>query len=369
VSGVLHPPPEGLWLAHGAMAAPFGLGYPGRMLRSAAFLLSLLSLPACTPRVGGPAVPTDSGGPVDTADSGVPTDTDDSGEPDDSGDTADTTDTGPVDDDCPVFEGPSVAGQLDWGEVSGLVAASHGGFLWGHSDAQGRAAEIQAIDTDGGLLGSFLLDGASNTDWEDIARGPGPIDGASYLYIADTGDNGTSRSGVQVYRFLEPSQAGGGVIDDVERLELRYPDGAHDAETLLVDPISGDLILVERDRDDQGVSGIFLAEAPLSSEGITELERVGTLVFGSGPLPGDVDATAGDVSADGSLVMVRTHDRIWVFLRDPQAPIQEAFDSTPCPTPAVDEYKGEALAIAVDGSGFYTGGEGRGEPLHWFAAE
>ncbi len=270
---------------------------------------------------------------------------------------------------CPGFADATVAGTMSWGEVSGLASASTDGILWAHSDAQGRGAEVYAISTAAVLQGTFVLDGVSDYDWEDIARGPGPEDGVSYLYVGDMGDNSESRSSVQVYRFVEPTDFDGGTITGVETIELTYPDGAHDAETLLIDPLTGDLVLVQRDRDDQGVSGIFMAEAPLSTSGSTELTKVGSLTFGTDPLPGDVDTTGGDVSADGKLVLVRTHDKVWAFARDPNEPLHTAFDSPACGTPAVDESKGEAVTFAWDGSGYYTGGEGSNQPLHWYGSQ
>jgi len=269
---------------------------------------------------------------------------------------------------CPAFADATEAGTMSWGEVSGLASASTEGILWAHSDAQGNGAVVYAISTDAVLQGSFTLAGVSDYDWEDIARGPGPEDGVSYLYIGDTGDNSEYRSSVKVYRFEEPTDFDGGTITGVETIELTYLDGAHDAETLLIDPLTGDLIIVERDRDDEGVSGIFVAEAPLSTSDSTELTHVGSLIFGTDPFPGDVETTGGDVSPDGTLILVRTHDEVWAFARDVSEPLYTAFDSQVCGTPEVNEAKGEAISFAWDGSGYYTGGEGSNQPLHWYGS-
>ncbi len=277
--------------------------------------------------------------------------------------------TVPVEAGCPAFADATVAGTMAWGEVSGLAAGSVDGVLWAHSDAQGSGAEVYAISTDAILLGTFVLSGVNDYDFEDIARGPGPDDGVSYLYIGDTGDNSERRSSVTIYRFPEPQSFGGSMITGVESIELTYPDGPRDAETLIIDPVSGDLILVERDRADQGVTGIYVAEAPLNTSGPTELTKTGTVVFGTPPLVGDVDATGGDVSPDGTHVIVRSHDAIYLWARDPEQPLHTAFDAEPCATPLVDEYKGEALAWAHDGSGYYSGGEGSNQPLNYYAVE
>ncbi len=318
----------------------------------------ILSLLACTPLGVDSSLLDDTGTP--------PGETGETSETDDTGDSGETGDTDVDDPDCPDFDEAVEAGTMAWGEVSGLAAASVDGVLWAHSDAQGSGSEIYAISTSAELLGTFVLSGVSDYDFEDIARGPGPEAGVSYLYIADTGDNSERRSSVTIYRFPEPTSFGDAMITGVESIELTYPGGARDVETLIVDPVNGDLILVERDRADQGVSGIYVAEAPLSTTGTTELTHTGTVVFGDGPLPGDVDATGGDVSPDGRFVVVRTHDKVWLWVRDLDQPLHTAFDNPVCGTPANYDDKGEAVAWAWDGSGYYTGGEGYSEPLYWY---
>ena len=54
------------------------------------------------------------------------------------------------------------------------------------------------------------------------------------LWIADTGDNATSRASVQLYRVDEPGPTDARVA--ARRIEVRYPDGPHDVEAVLADP-------------------------------------------------------------------------------------------------------------------------------------
>ena len=85
---------------------------------------------------------------------------------------------------------------------------------------------------------------AQAEDWEDIAAGPDP-DGRPLLYVGDIGDNAPGGPTIDVYRVAEP-QVGDTATAPAERLQLRYPDGAHDAEALLVDPLRGDLVIVTK---------------------------------------------------------------------------------------------------------------------------
>ena len=73
-------------------------------------------------------------------------------------------------------------------ESSGLSASRLTlGAYWTHNDS-GDGPFIYAFDTKGATLGVFRVAGAQARDWEDMASGPGPQRGKSYLYLGDTGD-------------------------------------------------------------------------------------------------------------------------------------------------------------------------------------
>ena len=89
-------------------------------------------------------------------------------------------------------------------ESSGLVAARRSpGLFWTHNDS-GDGPFVYALDRAGRSRGTWRVEGAQAIDWEDIAAGPGPTEGQSYLYAGDIGDNGREREFVVVYRFPEP---------------------------------------------------------------------------------------------------------------------------------------------------------------------
>lgn len=96
-----------------------------------------------------------------------------------------------------------------------------------------------------------------------------------------------------------------GATAPAQRIALRYPDGAHDAQALLVDPRSGALVIITKSFD--GRAGVYRS-APRASAG--SLHRVGTLSLAA------ADAvTAGSVSADGRTVVLRTYRRAFVWAR------------------------------------------------------
>lgn len=140
-------------------------------------------------------------------------------------------------------------------ESSGLVASrTTPGAYWTHNDS-GDGPFIYALNSRGTSLGVFRVTGAQARDWEDIAIGPGPERGKSYLYIGDIGDNEGTRSEIAVYRVAEPAltteiakstKTRPGTTDSAEAIRLRYPDGKFDAEALLVHPATGNIYVVNK---------------------------------------------------------------------------------------------------------------------------
>jgi hypothetical protein len=238
-------------------------------------------------------------------------------------------------------------------ELSGLaISRSQPGVLWTHNDS-GDVPRVFAVTSRGRVLAELSVPGAEARDWEDIAVGPG-AGGRASLYLADTGDNATERSSVTVFRVREPrvAGAGGGATPRARALSLSYPDGAHDAEALLVSPTTGALFIVTKAYS--GRAGVYLAAHPRLGS-TTTLRRVGTVSLGSGEA-----VTAGDVSADGRTIALRGYSRALVWSRRQGESIAVALKRRPCAARAnlVDEGQGESLALARDGRAFYTVPEG-----------
>src|SRR5215203_199828 len=87
-----------------------------------------------------------------------------------------------------------------------VATRDHPGVLWAHDDSGGPAAVV-AIGPDGADLGTYPLDGAEATDWEDVALAPGPDGAADLLVVGDIGDNGAGRDHVTLVVAPEPTPA------------------------------------------------------------------------------------------------------------------------------------------------------------------
>ena len=261
-------------------------------------------------------------------------------------------------------------------ESSGIVASRRAsGVWWVHNDS-GDSPRVFAVGTDGRDLGEFGLAGASAVDWEDIAVGPGPSAGTSYLYVADIGDNAGSRASVQVYRVAEPlvdpTAAPGPpqTLSGVAALQLTYPDGPHDAEALVVDPTTGELFVITKDLAG-GVAKVFRSPANRGAGSTTALTQVATVALGAGQ-----GVTGADITPAGDVVALRTYFSVVLYPRPAGQPLAQAFTQPSCAgsappfgsaTPA-SEPQGEAIGFTRDGRGYLTVSEGAHPALHQFLA-
>lgn len=246
-------------------------------------------------------------------------------------------------------------------EISGLVASrSQSGILWVHNDS-GDDAVVYAIDLEGQLLSKVQLVGSDGTkidavDCEDIALGPGPSAG-DFLYLADIGDNAVSRETIRIFRFPEPEfsmEANGHVVQttaECDVLEAVYPDDPRDAETLLVDPISGDLVIVSKD-----FVNARAYRVPNRVGAISTLEFLVELTWGL--------MTGGDISPDGATILLRGYWNAQSWTRSPAVDWWVSLALPGCPVSLAMEPQGEAIGFSSDGASYFTISEGIQLPLH-----
>jgi hypothetical protein len=285
---------------------------------------------------------------------------------------------------CPAFRAPEQVGAVPdtewWDEVSGVVASRRSpGVLWAIADS-GNAADVVAVDLEGNELVRLDLGtdgGATNVDWEDLAIGPGP-GGGEHLYVGDVGDNGPSnladddstRDSITIFRLAEPEVSLGddlGTIvvpaEEVVAIEATYPDvdgsgepDRQDAETLLLDPTTGDLLVVTKrlglPSPGSPAARIYEVAAPHGT-GPTEMAFVGTVAE-----PSALWLTGGDVSADGSQVLLRGYGGAFLWHRQPDLSVAEVLAGEPCPLVVGDPVgagnQGEAIAFVHGNGGYVT---------------
>lgn len=145
-------------------------------------------------------------------------------------------------------------------ESSGLVRSFDHKSWWTANDS-GDGGVVYQVNGHGDVTGSFRYP-ASPTDVEALARY------GRRLYVADIGDNQSKRDFVTVYYFTNPPTDGSTV--SLRSYDFAYPDGAHDAETLLVDA-AGRLYIVTKGKK----GAIYAAPGAPSRSALNRLVKVG----------------------------------------------------------------------------------------------
>jgi hypothetical protein len=256
-------------------------------------------------------------------------------------------------------------------EISGINAGVRNpDVLWAHNDS-GDSARLFALDSTGAVRGSYTLSGATNVDWEDLAVVAGSTPGSGAIYAADIGDNAARRSEIQVYRIDEPLVPVTGpppasTVADVETFRFTYPDGPHDAEALIIDPVSGDLTIISKSILG-GSQSVYSAQGGFAQNSSTVLTNVGVLRLDAGVANA---VTAADIAADGATIAVRTYGSVKLFHRRDTTTVADALIAPigPCSVRVLGEAQGEAVGFRGDGDSFVTVSEGAGQRIQTFSA-
>ncbi len=155
------------------------------------------------------------------------------------------------------------------------------------------------------------------------------------LYVADIGDNSGERNFVRVYYFTNPRA--NGLTVTYHAYDFSYPDGPHNAETLLVNE-SGRLFIVTKGRK----AAIYEAPAKPDRQGVNELEKVGSA-------PSNV--TDGTFLPGGQRIALLTYSSVEVI----DATSYEVVVSAPIP----DQPQAESLTLSLDQKSLLVGSEGK----------
>ena len=270
---------------------------------------------------------------------------------------------------CDMFAPGVARGTVSIGglqEASGIAASRRNpGVLWVHND--GSSGAVHAVGMNGARLATFYL-GRTVSDTEDIAVGPGPVAGQSYLYVGDIGAKKT-RGDVQILRIPEPVVEAGWAgnpptvfFSGVNAFTVSYPDGTYDAESLMADPWTGDVFVVTKQA---GTARVYRANLNFRAPGSqTFWSFVRAVPFGL--------ASGGDISADGTQIVLRREDfaQTWERFSGEWIGVSLARPGRGIPVIGPpQEPNGEGIALLPDGSGYVTIGEGVNPMLYFFEAQ
>src|SRR4029079_19432407 len=143
------------------------------------------------------------------------------------------------------------------------------------------------------------------------------------------------------------------------KFTFAYPDGPHDAESMIVDPLTRDIYIITK--RDATFKYVYKAAYPQSTSGTTTLTLAATLTNGN-------TLTGAAISPDGSQILIRayTTNSGLMYTRPAGGSIADAFATTPVGVPLAVEIQGEAIGFDPNGWGYYTTSEGSGAPIHYY---
>ena len=249
-------------------------------------------------------------------------------------------------------------------EASGIAHGVRSSDVYYVHNDSGDRARFFAIDRrTGANRATYSVPGATNVDWEDIAVAPDSR-GIPSIWIADIGDNRRARRQVALYRVDEPNVPHSrGTTHTTTRAEVwrfRYPDGAHDAEALLVEPTTHRAYIVTKTLS--GTSEVYAVPPSARGGQLQTLRRVASvrlpIIVGG---PRELAITGGAIAPDGQRLVLRTYTDAYLWSLQ-RGDVIGAFRARPKAIELPVQPQGEG--ITVDGARIVIVSEGAGSAVH-----
>jgi hypothetical protein len=212
-------------------------------------------------------------------------------------------------------------------ESSGLAGDPSGNIYWTVNDSGDRGVAY-GIGLDGEVQGTLNFR-AQPIDVEAVAVHD------NRLYVGDIGDNSRRRSFVRVFFFSNPRA--NGLTVSYHAYDFRYPDGPHNAKTLLVND-SGRLFIVTKGQN----AAVYAAPKKPDRQGVNELKKVGSAPAG---------VTDGTFLPGGDKIALLTSNTVSVI----DASSYQVLASSPIPR----QPQAESLTLSLDERSLLVGSVGK----------
>lgn len=257
---------------------------------------------------------------------------------------------------------PKVVGTIKSDEItesSGLVQSRcNPSIFWTHNDS-GGGEFIYAINEKGEKLGTWKVTGAKNNDWEDIATIKDKS-GKCFLYLGDIGNNSKKKSQLTIYKVIEPNVSETDKSSNkkkpnktarAEAIKFSYPNGTHDAETLLVHPNTGEIYVLTKPMI--GASEVFKIG--------TKVEKIGII---SVPAIPDGFLTGGEISPEGKHIVLCDYFAAYeITLPEKAKKFDDIWKEKPAKIELGEREQGEAVCYSADGKKIYATSEKKNSPV------
>ena len=189
-------------------------------------------------------------------------------------------------------------------ETSGLETSTNG-RLWSINDS-GNQPELFQIDSHANLISILTVNGATNVDWEDLARSD---DGR--FFVGDFGNNGNARTNLCIYILPNPDLVSGTGIDTLGVIHFAYPDQTafppateemnFDCESMFW--WNGNLYLVSKNRGTSQYAKLYQLPDHAGTFVPTLLDSFNTGYW----------ITGADISPTGDRLFLQSYQGFWVF--------------------------------------------------------
>lgn len=215
-------------------------------------------------------------------------------------------------------------------------------ILWTINDENTKPQVFGVDSTTGKTEATFSWKGANITDPEAIE-----VDPDRRIWYADIGDNTSVRDKVRVFVRGEPGPGNHGGLT-YTRYWLDYPGGARNAESFLINPITGDRYVISK----EGTSKLYkLPDVLKAGTKVNRLELVAS-TFGANV----ADAA---FTPDGRFVLTRRESQNTTVY------VHQASDWTEIDTITVpSQVKPEGITVAADQLSFWISSEGQFAPFY-----
>ena len=201
--------------------------------------------------------------------------------------------------------------------------------------------------------------------WEDITSVP--VDDGRWIVVGDIGNNKLKRKSAKLYFAEEPTPGEhdrySGRIDLQHWIELTYPDGPRDCESMAYDPVGKQILLLSKRDKPARLYAVDLETALTESK--AELKFLGAIAKLRPPTSRDrfrwggktdfiSQPTGFDISADGSQAVVITYRSLYRFRREPGEDMISALRRKPEEVVGPPSIQNEAISFSADGNSIYV---------------
>jgi len=249
-------------------------------------------------------------------------------------------------------------------EASGLQAShARAGDFFVHNDS--GEPLLYGIDETGRDLGTIAIVPAKNKDWEDITAVP--VGDGRWIVVGDIGDNMARRDSIKLYFIDEPKTgkfdrySGDEILQHA--IDLTYPDGARDCESMAYDPVGRQILLLSKRDKPPRLYALDLDTALKASQ--AELTYLGKIARLRPPTSRDrfqfggrtdfiSQPTGMDITADGSEMVIITYRSLYHYRRQEGEDWLSAMQRKPDEVVGPPAVQNEAVAYSIDGQAIYV---------------